>query len=201
MYSRKSGKSLPPCSVVLEDITDLIEQLPLLTKFNFKNLLLEKQISGIERALKNGDEIDIDPTDLMVPIFLMVKSLFQNREKKNQLANSLNSENSWEIKSLFNLQYFNCPSCDFKNQSKQAFIDHIFEQHQYAIHYLNTNIDDESLNDVNCPWNTKDMIKAEYHFNDADPLDNETYESIDDHDKSNIETETTMHEENVNKLR
>ena len=52
--------------------------------------MLEKQISGIEKTLKNGDEIDIDPTDLMVPIFLMVKSLFQNREKNIGMKTKIN---------------------------------------------------------------------------------------------------------------
>ena len=42
-------------------------------------------------------------------------------------------ENPWNIQSIYELQYFNCPTCVFKNQSKQTFINHAYEYHPDAI--------------------------------------------------------------------
>ena len=35
-------------------------------------------------------------------------------------------ENPWNVKSLYDLQFFNCPSpfCIYKNSSKQEFVNH-----------------------------------------------------------------------------
>ena len=64
-------------------------------------------------------------------------------------------ENPWNIQSIYELQFFNCPaSCDFKNFSKQEFINHIHLSHFGAVPYL-MNIKDGSLDDINCPWNHK----------------------------------------------
>ena len=42
-------------------------------------------------------------------------------------------ENPWTIYSIYDLQYFICPTCEFKNQSKQDFINHVYEIHPEAI--------------------------------------------------------------------
>ena len=68
-------------------------------------------------------------------------------------------ENPWNVQSIYELQYFNCPTCDFKNPLKQALITHAFELHPEAVEHL-SNIDDGSLDDVNCPW-TLPKIKSE----------------------------------------
>ena len=56
------------------------------------------------------------------------------------------------IQSIYDLQYFNCPTCVFKNSSKQEFINHAYEIHPWAVAYLD-NVEDGSLNDIACPWN------------------------------------------------
>ena len=64
-------------------------------------------------------------------------------------------DNPWNIQSIYELQLFNCPAaCDFKNFSKQEFINHIHLSHFGAVAYL-MNINDGSLDDVNCPWDHK----------------------------------------------
>ena len=54
-------------------------------------------------------------------------------------------ENPWNIKSIYELQYFNCPSCLFKHQSKQEIVNHAYESHPTSINLLLTNIKDDSL--------------------------------------------------------
>ena len=63
----------------------------------------------------------------------------------------MTSGNPWNIQSLYELQFFNCPSCEFKNKSKQRFIDHAYKSHSDSINIL-LNIDDKSLTDIICPW-------------------------------------------------
>ena len=60
-------------------------------------------------------------------------------------------ENPWSIHSIYELQYFICPSCSFKDHSKQEFINHAYEFHPDFVN--NLNIHDDSLNDIVCPWN------------------------------------------------
>ena len=60
-------------------------------------------------------------------------------------------ENPWNINSLYELQYFNCPSCEFKHVGKQDFVYHAYESHPDSIDYL-TNISDGSLKGILCPW-------------------------------------------------
>ena len=61
-------------------------------------------------------------------------------------------ENPWNIQSIYELQYFNCPSCNFKDNSKQEFINHACENHPEAIEHLK-NIQEKSLSDIVQPWN------------------------------------------------
>ena len=63
-------------------------------------------------------------------------------------------QNPWSIHSIYELQYFNCPTCMFRNHSKQAFIDHAYEYHPEAVAAL-SNIEDGSLSDINCPWTSE----------------------------------------------
>ena len=70
-------------------------------------------------------------------------------------------ENPWDIQSIYELQYFHCPSCVFKVHSKQEFIYHSCEFHPESIDYL-SKIIDNSLSDVTCPWSEISMkIKQE----------------------------------------
>ena len=75
-------------------------------------------------------------------------------------------ENPWEIKSIYELQYFNCPSCSYKNESKQDFICHAFDIHPDSVDYLR-NLTDGSLNDILCPWDSNDYKLEDYKENDV----------------------------------
>ena len=61
-------------------------------------------------------------------------------------------KNPWDINSIYDLQYFNCPSCDFKNSSKQELINHAHKIHPECVQFL-SKINDDSFTDVLCPWN------------------------------------------------
>ena len=69
-------------------------------------------------------------------------------------------KNPWSIQSIYQLQYFNCPTCDFKIHSKQKFIHHVHEKHPESIEHLEK-IQDGSLDDVNCPWILITYFKSE----------------------------------------
>ena len=60
-------------------------------------------------------------------------------------------DNPWNINSIYELQFFNCPSCIFKNNSKQEIVNHAYQFHPESIDFL-TNINDNSLLDIICPW-------------------------------------------------
>ena len=65
-------------------------------------------------------------------------------------------ENPWNVQSLYNLQYFNCPSpfCIYKNNSKQKFFNHAYEFHPEADQYLR-NINDGSTSELEIPVDIK----------------------------------------------
>ena len=70
--------------------------------------------------------------------------------------------NPWNINSFYDLQYFNCPSCIFKDPSKQEMVYHVYNYHPESIAYF-VNIKDDSLIDVICPWNIKkEMVDDNY---------------------------------------
>ena len=80
-------------------------------------------------------------------------------------------ENPWLITSIYDLQYFNCPSCIFKNPSKQDIINHAYDCHPESIEHL-MNIDDNSLMDVSLPWdiNVKQEINHRYGQNATEKM-------------------------------
>ena len=67
-------------------------------------------------------------------------------------------ENPWNIASIYDLQFFNCPTCDFKDYAKQELVNHAYDFHPNSIPFL-VNIKDESLQDVIFPWDTKEIKK------------------------------------------
>ena len=67
-------------------------------------------------------------------------------------------QNPWHIQSIYDLQYFNCPSCVFKNHSKQEFINHVYEMHQKSIYYL-YHIQDDSLKDIIFPKDVEKIME------------------------------------------
>ena len=72
----------------------------------------------------------------------------------------------WNIQSLYDLQYFNCPSpfCIYKNNSKQEFFNHAYHFHPEADQYLR-NINDGSTSDVEIPADIK--LDLSYHESDT----------------------------------
>ena len=56
----------------------------------------------------------------------------------------------WHFQSIYELQFFNCPACDYREKSKQKFIDHAINVHPESATYL-MNVSD--IDDVVCPWN------------------------------------------------
>ena len=76
--------------------------------------------------------------------------------------------NPWNIKSVYELQYFVCPSCVFKDPSKQNIINHAYKFHPESIDFL-SNLIDNSLEDVICPWNEPSIkIEAPEYSEDRD---------------------------------
>ena len=61
-------------------------------------------------------------------------------------------ENPWNINSIYEFQYFNCPTCSYKNQSKQEFVNHAYKDHPDSVIYLSNIYDIESFSDIVCPW-------------------------------------------------
>ena len=100
-------------------------------------------------------------------------------------------KNPWMVVSLYDLQYFNCPACAFKNYSKQTFVNHAYEIHPESIESLN-NIQDNSMKDIICPWMIKEEAKNDNIFNVDYPLDHDDYMEFDtkeldlDDNKSNV---------------
>ena len=92
-------------------------------------------------------------------------------------------ENPWTVQSIYDLQYFGCPACLFKDNSKQNFVNHAYEIHPESIGVLR-NINDGSLSDVDCPWDISE-IKIEEQL----PVKCEIKEEIEESDsKINIPT-------------
>ena len=71
----------------------------------------------------------------------------------------MNVANPWNIESIYDFLYFNCPSCIFKNHLKQAFINHAYEMHPDSIEHL-FKVNDGSLSDIIFP-NIKEEISEE----------------------------------------
>ena len=65
-------------------------------------------------------------------------------------------QNVWIFQSLYDLQFFNCPACAYKEKSKQEFVYHICNIHPESINNFILNIQDGSIDDVICPWNKKE---------------------------------------------
>ena len=72
-----------------------------------------------------------------------------------------NTGNLWNVKSIYNFQYFNCPSCSDKYASKQDFVNHTSFIHPESIEYLKE-ISDGSLSDIFQPWDKDVTINVKY---------------------------------------
>ena len=45
-------------------------------------------------------------------------------------------ENPWDVGSVYDYLFFNCPTCCYKSSLKQYFVDHVFHTHPESIDYL-----------------------------------------------------------------
>ena len=85
----------------------------------------------------------------------------KSREITDDEAVITKIENPWNVDSIYEFYYYNCPTCSYKqnSDSKQDFFDHLLNIHPESTEYLR-NISDGSLSDVLTPWN-----KNEYEGN------------------------------------
>ena len=74
----------------------------------------------------------------------------------------------WDVESIYDFQFFNCPVCSFKDKSKQIFVNHATENHFGSRKYL-SKIKDGSLEDVFIPSKLKQQIKSELIQEDSEP--------------------------------
>ena len=95
--------------------------------------------------------------------YLLVTIFFQMSSIKSE-------ENPWNVQSLYDLQYFNCPSCAYKNKSKQKFVSHAYQFHPAEAQHL-TDIKDDSMSGINIPIDDDVEVKIKHEQFDYDDND------------------------------
>ena len=83
----------------------------------------------------------------------------------------MTQKNPWDLVSLYELLYFNCPLCPYKNSSKQDFVNHACRVHPEARHYLK-NIQDNSISDIHIP--EYELIKTEFQHENEEAFASES---------------------------
>ena len=58
----------------------------------------------------------------------------------------------WDVESLYEFQYFNCPTCSYKHQSAQDFVDHAFNTHPESKNSFINISNHDSFSDILSPW-------------------------------------------------
>ena len=88
--------------------------------------------------------------------------------------------NVWNVKSIYEFYFFNCPSCPYRNECKEDFVNHSYTSHPESVNYLKK-ISDGSLNDITYPWESfgEDNGQLESYEDELLENKNEIYESID----------------------
>ena len=73
------------------------------------------------------------------------------------------NENHWNVKSLYEFQFFNCPICPFKNYLKQDFVNHAVDAHPKSKYYFIKISNHNSFDDVQIPLdnNIAEKLKDE----------------------------------------
>ena len=110
--------------------------------------------------------------------------------------------NPWQdIQSLYDLQFFICPSCPYVNNSKQDFVNHAYSNHPESDQYLR-NIDDGSISDVDIPSGDYDDFKSELDCGfQEDPLHNNgleiKIEEFEDHNNKQQQHSIVRHIDSV----
>ena len=114
----------------------------------------------------------------------------------------MSTDNPWNINSIYELQFYNCPSCVFKDISKQEIINHAYEVHPESIDYL-YNINDNSLSDIVCPWNLDEIKSEENDYQEIHPSMIEVCIKTEDSEKSPIylpKQKKTKHKEKIQNM-
>ena len=116
----------------------------------------------------------------------------------------LKVESPWDVKSILEFQYFNCPTCPDKYGLKQDFINHATKIHPESIDYLKK-ISDGSF----IPWSSNEYESDAYNEttnrkvkieieeerdNFMELQDSSNYSNGDDEENGNID-EYQIHEE------
>ena len=105
-------------------------------------------------------------------------------------------ENPWDVQSLYDYLYFNCPACSYKHNSKQDFLVHTFNIHTESEHYLR-NISDGSISDVSLPWLCNEF-KSHEIINDQDlKVEDDNYNDIMEINSNEISNGNDKSEETV----
>ena len=106
-------------------------------------------------------------------------------------------KNPWDIGSLYDFLNFNCPSCPYKDNSKQEFVNHACRVHPEAGLYLRK-IQDDSISDIHFPEyefikkESKNEIENEEAFSviaESDRVKVEHYKIKSEFENDNFENE------------
>ena len=123
--------------------------------------------------------------------------------KRKVDSSSQNVDHIWNINSIYDIQYFNCPSCVFKNKSKQEIVTHACDEHPDSVKFL-SNLSDKSLEDIKCPWNDFYMkfetVENSNLNENEDMPNNSIVDVITDLETSDINTEFEISDLNIEKL-
>ena len=101
-------------------------------------------------------------------------------------------KNPWEVKSIYEYYFFNCPTCIYKNSIKQDFFDHILQFHPQSSDHLRK-ISDGSLSDIITPWANEEIILSDHNFIGTKKFNN-SIEKVED--AENVDVKYEPFEEN-----
>ena len=96
-------------------------------------------------------------------------------------------KNPWEVKSIYEYYFFNCPTCIYKNSIKQDFFDHILQFHPQSSDHLRK-ISDGSLSDIITPWANKEIILSDHNFIGTKKFNN-SIEKVEDAENVDVKYE------------
>ena len=129
-------------------------------------------------------------------------------EKPDVAENVPGNENPWEVESIYEFYYFNCPTCSYKHCSKQDFVNHVIEIHPESVDSLKK-ICDGSLSNVSIPWEPEndyeyyeqklisDNLKVEFNDNLVEEND---YENFIEPNSEDYESDSDSYDEEEEKI-
>ena len=129
-------------------------------------------------------------------------------EKPDVAENVPVNENPWEVESIYEFYYFNCPTCSYKHCSKQDFVNHVIEIHPESVDSLKK-ICDGSLSNVTIPWEPEndyeyyeqklisDNLKVEFNDNLVEEND---YENFIEPNSEDYESDSDSYDEEDEKI-